>query len=84
MRSALLLLSASDISLLIDLWSIAVETGTAPAAFPEAWKVKSGLCWCCPGGRGLLVVAMCCVGTGDQERWVWAAGGECDAAAPHI
>lgn len=52
-ESSPLVLSASDISVIIDLWSIAVEVGSGPAAFPKAWKVKLVLCLCCPGGRGL-------------------------------
>lgn len=47
------MLSASDISVLIDLWSIAVEMGSSPAAFPKAWKMKLVLCLYCSGGRGL-------------------------------
>lgn len=59
--------SASDISLLIDLWSIAVEMGIGPAAFPKAWKEKLVSRWCCAGGRGLVLVATCSVGVGDQR-----------------
>lgn len=59
--------SASDISLLIDLWSIAVEMGIGPAAFPKAWKEKLVSRWCCAGGRGLVLVATCSVGIRDQR-----------------
>lgn len=60
--------SASDISLLIDLWSIAVEMGIGPAAFPKAWKEKLVSRWCCAGGRGLVLVATCSVGIGDKRE----------------